>query len=176
MAELKDIPTSELISELGERFRGDDYLSREFTKLHIESIKRQNLRNPDWGSRQRAHPQTAYKALSRKESFECFYYILKEEQQERVEKYFPRAIRYGFITVTDDGCVWDSLERRIWGAKSEFAVFISLLLNWDNGHRIPYVAIQRLFGVSRMGRAVASVFESRSFVRIEKILKQKIFF
>ncbi len=175
-AELKDTPTSELMSELVERFREDDYLSREFGKLYIESIKRQNLRNPDWGSRQRAYPQVSYKALSSKDRFGDFYYRLKVEQQERVDKYFPRAIEYGFITVTDEGCVWDPFERGIWGAKSEFAIFIFILLNWDNGHRIPYAAIQRLFGVSRMGRAVAGAFESKNFCKTEKILKEKIFF
>lgn len=71
---------------------------------------------------------------------------------EREHKYFGRAVAVRYITLTNDGYRWHNIGQR--GGKAQLAYFIERLYCPTNTEQVPESAINKLFGVDRIGKAI----------------------
>ena len=82
-----------------------------------------------------------------------------ELDTERARKYFAKAIEAKYIKVTDNGMQWMFGGER--GNKVRLGYFIQKVFCPNNTERIPEKAINKLFGVDRIGSAISQIASAK---------------
>lgn len=82
-------------------------------------------------------------------------YLPSELDTTRAREYFGKAQEAGFIAKTDTGFKWTMTAGR--GALAQLAYFCGRVYCPSNVERLPETALNRLFGVSRIGSALTQV-------------------
>ena len=91
---------------------------------------------------------------------------IQEPSTERAKKAFAKAVEAGYMEKTDTGYKW----RYNGGSKVSLGYFIMQVYSPDNTKQIPFKALGRLFGITRLERAV----ENASIVKKPQPWRGKI--
>ena len=82
-----------------------------------------------------------------------------ELDTERARKYFVKAIKAQYIKITENGLQWVLISGR--GKKASLGYFIQKVFCPSNTEDIPEKAVNKLFGVDRIGSAISQIYEAK---------------
>lgn len=83
-----------------------------------------------------------------------------ELDTDRARIYFPKAIEAKFIEITESGMRWIYIKGR--GGKVSLGYFIERVYCPDNKGNVPEKAINKLFGVDRIGSAISQAHNAKT--------------